>query len=82
MQFRGSGAAMPEVPLPAGLQAELRPYQQQGLNWLQFLRTHGLAGILADDMGLAKPCKRWRTFWLKNRLGGWTGRPWCLHLSA
>ena len=50
----GGISAMPEVPLPAGLQAELRPYQQQGLNWLQFLRTHGLAGILADDMGLGK----------------------------
>ena len=47
-------AELPEVPLPAGLQAELRPYQHQGLNWLQFLRTHGLAGILADDMGLGK----------------------------
>ncbi len=47
-------SALPEVPLPAGLNAELRPYQQQGLNWLQFLRRHGLAGILADDMGLGK----------------------------
>ena len=47
-------AGMPEVPVPASLKATLRPYQQQGLNWLQFLRTHGLAGILADDMGLGK----------------------------
>jgi superfamily II DNA or RNA helicase len=47
-------SAIPEVPLPTGLNAELRPYQQQGLNWLQFLRSHGLAGILADDMGLGK----------------------------
>jgi SNF2 family DNA or RNA helicase len=45
---------MPDVPVPASLKATLRPYQQQGLNWLQFLRTHGLAGILADDMGLGK----------------------------
>ncbi len=50
----GGISALPEVPLPVGLNAELRPYQQQGLNWLQFLRTHGLAGILADDMGLGK----------------------------
>ena len=50
----GGISALPEVPLPAGLNAELRPYQQQGLNWLQFLRTHGLCGILADDMGLGK----------------------------
>jgi SNF2 family DNA or RNA helicase len=40
--------------VPPSLQAELRPYQQQGLNWLQFLRTHSLGGILADDMGLGK----------------------------
>ena len=40
--------------MPASVQATLRPYQQHGLNWLQFLRTHGLAGILADDMGLGK----------------------------
>jgi superfamily II DNA or RNA helicase len=55
MVQRLSGRAeMPEVALPKGVQAELRPYQQQGLNWLQFLREHGLAGILADDMGLGK----------------------------
>ena len=45
---------LPEVPVPEGLQASLRPYQRQGLNWLQFLRQHGLNGILADDMGLGK----------------------------
>jgi len=45
---------LPGVPVPPSLQAELRPYQQQGLNWLQFLRTHNLGGILADDMGLGK----------------------------
>ena len=52
-QIRGL-ERLPEVPVPASLQATLRPYQQQGLNWLQFLRTHQLAGILADDMGLGK----------------------------
>ena len=46
--------SLPVVPVPAGVHATLRPYQQQGLNWLQFLRTHGLAGVLADDMGLGK----------------------------
>lgn len=46
--------SLPAVPVPAGLQAELRPYQQQGLDWLQFLGAHGLAGLLADDMGLGK----------------------------
>ena len=45
---------LPEAPLPADLTATLRPYQQQGLNWLAFLRSAGLGGILADDMGLGK----------------------------
>ncbi|WP_422846569.1 SNF2-related protein [Acidovorax sp. M2(2025)] len=52
-QLRGA-RALPTVPVPAGVKATLRPYQQQGLNWLQFLRAHGLAGVLADDMGLGK----------------------------
>jgi len=42
------------VDRPQGLQTELRGYQQQGLNWLQFLRSYQLNGILADDMGLGK----------------------------
>jgi superfamily II DNA or RNA helicase len=42
------------VAPPAGLQTGLRGYQQEGLNWLQFLREYNLAGILADDMGLGK----------------------------
>lgn len=42
------------VPVPTGLQATLRTYQHQGLNWLQFLREYQLNGILADDMGLGK----------------------------
>ncbi|MGE7993969.1 SNF2-related protein [Pseudomonas sp. NPDC089554] len=39
---------------PNGLAATLRPYQQQGLNWLQALREMGTGGILGDDMGLGK----------------------------
>ncbi len=39
---------------PAGLELELREYQKEGVSWLQFLREHGLSGILADDMGLGK----------------------------
>ena len=47
-------SALPDTPTPDGLQATLRPYQQQGLAWLQRLRRHGLGGVLADDMGLGK----------------------------
>ncbi|WP_064791455.1 DEAD/DEAH box helicase [Shewanella woodyi] len=39
---------------PKGLNAQLREYQQEGVNWLQFLMKQGFSGILADDMGLGK----------------------------
>lgn len=42
------------VTCPDTVNAQLRDYQQSGLNWLQFLREYQLAGILADDMGLGK----------------------------
>lgn len=46
--------ALDPVPAPAGLAAELRPYQLEGFQWLAFLWRHGLGGVLADDMGLGK----------------------------
>ncbi|MCC8404493.1 DEAD/DEAH box helicase [Paraburkholderia sp. MMS20-SJTN17] len=49
-----TGPGLREVPVPRGLKAELRAYQHQGLNWMQFLREQDLAGVLADDMGLGK----------------------------
>jgi superfamily II DNA or RNA helicase len=42
------------VEAPAGLKVQLRPYQLEGLAWLQYLRAQHLGGILADDMGLGK----------------------------
>ena len=42
------------IKCPKIFKAALRPYQQEGLNWLQFLREYQLNGILADDMGLGK----------------------------
>ncbi|MBU2113833.1 MAG: DEAD/DEAH box helicase [Gammaproteobacteria bacterium] len=47
-------AGISPCDVPQGLQAQLRPYQQQGLSWLNFLVEFGLGGILADDMGLGK----------------------------
>ena len=38
----------------AGLQAELRPYQKIGVQWLWTLMALGMGGCLADDMGLGK----------------------------
>ena len=45
---------LPLLPAPAGLKAELRPYQQEGLSWLWYLQSNNLGGCLADDMGLGK----------------------------
>ncbi|HET6246694.1 MAG TPA: DEAD/DEAH box helicase [Tepidisphaeraceae bacterium] len=39
---------------PPGLHAELRLYQQTGVNWLRFVTRLGLGACLADDMGLGK----------------------------
>jgi SNF2 family DNA or RNA helicase len=45
---------LPELDPPEGLQCQMRQYQAEGLNWLNFLQTSGLGGCLADDMGLGK----------------------------
>lgn len=41
-------------PVPDIIKAELRPYQIEGIQWLERLRLMYLNGILADDMGLGK----------------------------
>ena len=46
-----ASSARPSRPGPG---ATLRPYQRDGLAWLQFVAGLGLGGILADDMGLGK----------------------------
>ena len=40
--------------IPDTVQASLREYQKEGVNWLCFLRKNDFGGILADDMGLGK----------------------------
>ena len=40
--------------IPVAIGAQLRSYQQDGVNWLAFLNKYGLHGILCDDMGLGK----------------------------
>jgi non-specific serine/threonine protein kinase len=41
--------------LPGGeLRATLRPYQETGVKWLDFLARLGVGACLADDMGLGK----------------------------
>ena len=43
-----------EFPIPSKLDAELRPYQKRGFNWVCSLFYSGFGCILADDMGLGK----------------------------
>jgi non-specific serine/threonine protein kinase len=49
-EFRGVG----DFVKPASLQAELRPYQEEGCAWIDFLYRHRFGACLADDMGLGK----------------------------
>ena len=51
-RLRDADAFEPE--LPSTLQAELRPYQQDGFRWLARLARWGAGACLADDMGLGK----------------------------
>ena len=52
-RFRES-SVIADVPIPACFKASLRPYQLQGVSWMQHLREHGFGAFLADDMGLGK----------------------------
>jgi superfamily II DNA or RNA helicase len=54
---------------PAHFSATLRPYQEEGLGWLQCLRRHGLGGILADDMGLGKTVQTLAHLVIEKRAG-------------
>jgi TATA-binding protein-associated factor len=48
------GSKLDNYELPIPVQATLRKYQQEGVNWLAFLAKYKLHGILCDDMGLGK----------------------------
>ncbi|MGH8550887.1 MAG: SNF2-related protein [Methylococcales bacterium] len=58
-----------QVRPPAGFNTELRPYQLQGLSWMQFLRGFDFNGILADDMGLGKTVQALAHLLLEKQLG-------------
>jgi superfamily II DNA or RNA helicase len=49
-EFQGVQPADP----PESFVGTLRPYQREGLGWMQFLRDFHFGGCLADDMGLGK----------------------------
>lgn len=61
---------IPVTELPAGVQADMRPYQREGFDFLCHLTLVHLGGILADDMGLGKTLQTlaWLA-WLKLRNG-------------
>jgi len=65
--------AIKTAPIPTLLLADLREYQHQGLNWLQFLREYELNGILADDMGLGKTIQALSHLLLEKQQGRLTG---------
>lgn len=54
LQERVAALNVEPAPLPAGLLAQLRPYQIEGFQFLAYLSRNGFGGILADDMGLGK----------------------------
>jgi SNF2 family DNA or RNA helicase len=51
-----------EVSLPTDLVAKLRPYQEEGVRWLQWRQKRKLGALLADDMGLGKTLQALCTF--------------------
>lgn len=50
----GDDGHLERQALPHAFTATLRPYQQDGYDWLSFLYDNQLGGVLADDMGLGK----------------------------
>jgi hypothetical protein len=62
--FKGT----PVTTLPKSIQADLRPYQKEGFDFLCHLTLMKLGGILADDMGLGKTLQTlaWLA-WLQER---------------
>ncbi len=59
---------LPRCKIPKGFVGQLRPYQQQGLNFLAYTASLGMGAILADDMGLGKTVQA--LAWLLHLRGG------------
>ncbi|MEY4578427.1 MAG: hypothetical protein RL701_3130, partial [Pseudomonadota bacterium] len=53
-ELLGDHERIPPTDLPTDLNAQLRDYQRDGVNWLAFLSQANLGAMLADDMGLGK----------------------------
>ena len=66
---RARVAAPRRVEIPAGLCATLRPYQSEGVAFLQRLRASGSGGVLADEMGLGKTIQTIAHIWVEKSEG-------------
>ena len=69
-QKLGNFSGVKPTPLPAVVQADMRPYQKEGFDFLVHLTRLRLGGILADDMGLGKTLQTlaWIA-WLREQSG-------------
>ncbi|XP_053692985.1 TATA-binding protein-associated factor 172 [Sabethes cyaneus] len=54
LEYLFAPKTIPDFEIPVKINADLRSYQQSGVNWLWFLNKYKLHGILCDDMGLGK----------------------------
>lgn len=58
-----STPSYPNIEIPGGMKKTLRSYQKTGVNWMQFLFSHGFGGCLSDDMGLGKTFQMLAFLW-------------------
>lgn len=54
MEMLSEKKGLPTAGISDKLQAQLRPYQEEGYDWLVFMRDNQFGACLADDMGLGK----------------------------
>lgn len=54
MQILSEKKGLPSAGISEKLHATLRPYQEEGFDWLVFMRDNNFGACLADDMGLGK----------------------------
>ena len=54
MEMLSDKKGLPSAGISKQLKAELRPYQEEGYDWLVFMRDNQFGAVLADDMGLGK----------------------------
>lgn len=73
-RVHGPADAAPPVQLPS-LRATLRPYQAEGVAFLQRLREDGVGGVLADEMGLGKTLQTITHIAIEKAAGRLAGAP-------